>query len=149
MTSLQMKKEFDKVADRNKGIIMVEKDFRFPGGYYVRRKDTRPSFYLCCSQHDIFCMIENGLAALGENVGPILVTNQAEKEILERVKPVLFERLECLPDWLTESRVFLSHQVPPDQAAAGAAKIVSRIIWDAVKNIKINERLRTYASQPL
>ena len=112
MTSLQMKKEFDKVAGRNKGVIMVEKDFRFPGGYYIRRKDTRPAFCLCCSQHDIFCMIENGLAALGENVGPILVTNQAEKEIVERVKPLLFERLECLPDWLIESRVFLSSQVP-------------------------------------
>ena len=76
------------VVKQNKGLFVVEKDYQFLGGYYVRHKDT--PYYLSTSRRDIELMIENALAALGRNTGPLILPNEEEAEkVVAMTKPLM------------------------------------------------------------
>lgn len=76
----RIKVDWEAVCKRNKGPICVEKDYQFPGGFYIRHKDT--PYYITASRYDIECMVENALAALGVNTGPIIVPTPEQAEMI-------------------------------------------------------------------
>jgi len=88
----KIKVDWEEVCRRNKGSICVEKDYQFPGGYYIRHKDT--PYFLAAGRHDIQCMIENALAALGENVGPVIVATPEEAERISALTQPVMELLD-------------------------------------------------------
>lgn len=68
--------------------MVVERDYQFPGGYYVRHKDT--PYYISTTRRDIELMIENALAALGKNTGPIILANEDDADrVISMTKPLM------------------------------------------------------------
>lgn len=84
------------VIKKNKGNFVVEKDYQFPGGFYVRHKET--PYFLTASRRDIELLVENALAALGRNTGPIIVPTEEELEAITVMTPPIMELLDshCL-----------------------------------------------------
>jgi|GEM_PF-4321485 len=84
----RIKVDWPVVVTQNKGLFVVEKDYQFPGGFYVRHKNT--PYYLTGSRRDIEYMVENALAALEMNTGPIILATEEEAEkISAMTKPVM------------------------------------------------------------
>lgn len=84
----RIKVDWPVVVAQNKGLFVVEKDYQFPGGFYVRHKNT--PYYLTGSRRDIEYMVENALAALEMNTGPIILAAEEEAErIISMTKPVM------------------------------------------------------------
>lgn len=80
--------DWPSIAAQNKGLFVVEKDYQFPGGYYVRHKST--PYYLPAGRHDIKLMIENALAALGKNYGPIILAKEDDADkIMASTKQIM------------------------------------------------------------
>ncbi|TEB15184.1 hypothetical protein Psfp_02360 [Pelotomaculum sp. FP] len=84
--------DWPSVTKQNKGLFVVEKDYQFPGGFYVRHKNT--PYYLTGSRHDIELMIENALAALEMNTGPIILATEEEAEIMAAMTRPVMELLD-------------------------------------------------------
>lgn len=84
----RIKVDWPAVVTQNKGLFVVEKDYQFPGGFYVRHKNT--PYYLTGSRRDIEYMVENALAALEMNTGPIILATEEEAEkVTSMTKPVM------------------------------------------------------------
>ncbi len=88
----RLKVDWQAVRSRNKGCICVEKDYQFPGGFYLRHKET--PYYLTASRYDIECMIENALAALGLNTGPIIVPTREQADMINMMIQPTMEILD-------------------------------------------------------
>lgn len=84
----RIKVDWPSVVEQNKGIFAVERDYQFPGGFYVRHKGT--PYFLSSRQYDIELMVENALAALNKNTGPIILPNEDEvKMVMDMTSPVM------------------------------------------------------------
>jgi len=84
----RIKVNWPAIRQRNKGCFCVERDYQFPGGFYIRHKDT--PYFLTASRHDIECLLENALAALGQNAGPIIVPTRDQAAMIDMlIKPTM------------------------------------------------------------
>lgn len=128
----RLKVDWQAVRNRNKGCICVEKDYQFPGGFYLRHKET--PYYLTASRYDIECMIENALAALGLNTGPIIVPTREQADMINMmIQPtmeVLDTRLPGANGWFLNLLWAVLGKVKVHPRAANIADGVQTAIND-------------------
>lgn len=110
--------DWPKIRQRNKGCLCVERDYQFPGGFYVRHKDTQ--YFLTASRHDIECLLENALAALGQNAGPIIVPTRDQAAIIDMLIQPTMEIL--------------------DTHLPGANGWYLNLLWKMLRAVKIHSR---------
>ena len=134
MTLPRQRYDWRKFAPRNKGPIMVEKDFNYPGGYYVRHKNAK--FCICGTRWDIESLVENAIAALEENCGRLLLNNEADKTCIEELKGIILEGLDKhMLAWLEAQGVnnaFIKKQ------------FFMELLWKLLADIRVNERAPFY-----
>ena len=131
MALISKRYDWMQFAERNKGPIMVEKDYNYPGGFYIRHKDAF-RYAITGNRFAIENMIENALAALGENCGFVIVRNEQE---LEWIKETHGAALELLDAQLTNAlnnkntdHAFIKKQFYMD------------LLWKFLKEVRVNER---------
>ncbi len=131
MALLNERYDWRQYAERNKGPIMVEKDYNYPGGFYIRHKDAY-KYAIAANRYAIENMIENALAALEMNCGCIIVRNVQEIEWLKETHSIAMEILDNqLLDALNNKNIdhaFIKKQFYMD------------LLWKAIKDIRVNER---------
>ncbi len=128
---LNKRYDWRQYAEHNKGPIMVEKDYNYPGGFYIRHKDAY-KYAIAANRYAIENMIENTLAALEMNCGCIIVRNEQEIEWLKEIHRIAMEFLDNqLLDALNNKNIdhaFIKKQFYMD------------LLWKAIKDIRVNER---------
>jgi len=114
---------------------MVEKDYNYPGGFYVRHKDAH-RFCITGTRWDIENMAENALASLDLNCGRVLLNTEEEKNWLIEVKGVVLEGLDRqMLNWLDMHGVdnsFVKKQFFMD------------LLWKMLSDVRVNDRVPEY-----
>lgn len=114
----RIKVDWPSVRRQNKGCLCVERDYQFPGGFYVRHKDT--PYFLTAGRHDVECLLENALAALGQNAGPIIVPTRDQAAIIESLIQPTMEVL--------------------DTSLPGENGWYLNLLWDILRAVKVHTR---------
>jgi len=111
---------------------MVEKDYNYPGGFYIRHKDAS-RYCIACTRHDLENMIENALAALGVNCGRIILHDDAELQLFNDIRAVIMEELDNKLIFYLESNGFKN--------AIPAKQFFMQLLWVALSSARVNERV--------